>query len=265
METGWNPAVKDLAPRHAAEAGRAGRCMAGGADIRAVGRSIIVPGPDKDPRLRHMRYFVNARGVDAGVLSIKDLSGWKGSGEKGRILSTGTLNTCETFILNAALADQGVSTDKLEWIQFDGDVAKIQALKLDQVDLIGVHPPFYDAAEEAGLTQIGDSADANLGEATGVYLYYFSNGFIRDHPEEVGAFVRALTRAQQYANAHIEETARWTGEFIGQEVKGNHYYSETTKIDEVTVGPWVEDLKKNNLIPKDFKVTDLLTHQFESR
>lgn len=111
-----------------------------------------------------------------------------------------------------------------------------------------MHPPFFDAATEAGLTQVGDSSDAGLGEATGVYLYYFSNTFIEQHKDKVAGFVRAMTKAQKWANANKEETAKLTGEFIGQEVKGNHYYSETTVIDETSIKPWIDDLEKTGTI-----------------
>jgi ABC-type nitrate/sulfonate/bicarbonate transport system substrate-binding protein len=235
----------------------------GGAEIKAVGRSIIEPDLDKDPRLRHMRYYVNPEAEDAGVKAIADLANYK---EGEQLKSAGYQDTCESFILNKALDANGVPRDKLEWITFDADVAKIEALKLGQVDIIGVHPPFYDAAAEAGLVQIGDSSEAGLGEATGVYLYYFSNKFIEEHPDEVAGFVRAVTKAQQYANANIEETAKWTGEFINQEVKGNHYYSETTEIDEATILPWIEDLEVTGTLPKGaVKVTDIITHQFEAK
>ncbi|MFV0529357.1 MAG: ABC transporter substrate-binding protein [Lachnospiraceae bacterium] len=233
----------------------------GGAEVTAVGRSIIEPDEDADPRLRHMWYFVSQEAADAGVETLADLAEYK---EGETIKSAGHENTCETFILNKALDASGVDRDKLEWISFDGDTQKIQALKLGQIDLIGVHPPFYDAADEAGLVKIGDSSEADLGEATGVYLYYFSNEFIEEHPEEVAGFVRAMTKAQQYANEHLEETAEWTGEFINQEVRGNHYYSETTAIDEDSILPWIEDLEDSGTIPKGaVKVTDIITHQFE--
>ncbi|MDR2163790.1 MAG: ABC transporter substrate-binding protein [Clostridiales Family XIII bacterium] len=233
----------------------------GGADIRAVGRSIIEPSEDKDPRLRHMWYYVTPEAAEAGVKTIADLAAYK-DGEK--LKSAGYQDTCESFIINKALDYYKVPRDKLEWITFDSDLSKIEALKLGQVDLIGVHPPFYDAADEAGLVKIGDSSEAHLGEATGVYLYYFSNKFIDEHPDEVAGFVRALTKAQQYANANLEETAKWTGEFINQEVKGNHYYSETTEIDEATILPWIEDLETSGTLqPGAIKVTDIITHQFE--
>ena len=234
----------------------------GGSDIRAVGRSIIEPGPDVDPKLRHMRYFVNKDAVAAGVKEWKDLQTYKGS---EKIKSAGYINTCEDFIVNKISDVKGVSRDKYEWVTFDSDLQKIQALKLGQIDLIGVHPPFFDAATEAGLVQIGDSSDAGLGEATGVYLYYFSNTFIEQHKDEVAGFVRAMTKAQKWANANKEETAKLTGEFIGQEVKGNHYYSETTVIDEASIKPWIDDLEKTGTIPAGaVKITDIITHEFET-
>ncbi|MDR3321287.1 MAG: ABC transporter substrate-binding protein, partial [Synergistaceae bacterium] len=199
----------------------------GGAKVKAVGRSIIEPNDSVDPRLRHMRYYVSREAYGAGVKTIADLAKYK---EGQKLSSAGNVNSCEGFILNKALDVNGVPRDKLEWTIFDADIGKIQALKIGQIDLIGVHPPFYDAAVEAGLVQIGDSSDAKLGETAGVYLYFFSNEFIEKHPKEVGGFVRAMTKAQQWANSNLEETAKWTGEFIGQEVKGNHYYSETTEI-----------------------------------
>ena len=234
----------------------------GGAQIKAVGRSIIEPEESADPRLRHMWYFVTQEAYDAGVKTIADLASYKGS---EKLKSAGYADTCETFILNKDLDAAGVPREKLEWITFETDISKIQALSLKQVDVIGVHPPFYDAAAEAGLVKIGDSSEAGLGEATGVYLYYFSDDFIAKHPDEVGGFVRAMTKAQKWANANLEQTARWTGEFIKQEVKGNHFYSETTVIDESTVQPWLDDLISTGTLAKgDIEIADFITHQFEA-
>ncbi|ABR32803.1 ABC transporter substrate-binding protein [Clostridium beijerinckii] len=235
----------------------------GGSKIKAVGRSIIEPGPGVDPKLRHMRFYVNKDAVAAGVKTWNDLTNYKGN---EKLKSAGYTNTCEDFIPNKISDAKGVSRDKFEWITFETDLQKIEALKLGQVDIIGVHPPFFDAAQEAGLTQIADSSEAGLGEATGVYLYYFSDSFIEKHPDKVAAFVKAMTKAQKWANANVEETAKLTSEFIGTEVKGNHYYSETTKIDEQTINPWIEDLENTGAIPKGaIKVDDIITHKFEAQ
>lgn len=235
----------------------------GGSKIKAVGRSIIEPGPEVNPKLRHMRFYVNKDAVAAGVKTWSDLTNYKGN---EKLKSAGYTNTCEDFIPNNISDAKGVSRDKFEWITFESDLQKIQALKLGQLDIIGVHPPFFDAAEEAGLTQIADSSEAGLGEATGVYLYYFSDSFIEKNSDKVAAFVRAMTKAQKWANANVEETAKLTSEFIGTEVKGNHYYSETTEINEETIKPWIEDIENSGAIPKGaIKVDDIITHKFEAK
>jgi ABC-type nitrate/sulfonate/bicarbonate transport system substrate-binding protein len=237
----------------------------GGAKVKAVGRSIIEPDPeaigDTEGRLLHMWYYVNDDAWNAGVKTIEGLNNYK-SGTK--LKSAGWTNTCESFILENIFDKNNVPRSNFEWIGMDADTSKIQALKLGQVDIIGVHPPFYDAAEEAGLHKIADSWDAGLGEATGTYLYFFSDEFIAAYPDKVQAFVRALDKAQKWANAHREETAKYTGEFIGQEVRGNHYYSETTEIPEDGIMPWIDDLVKSGALKEgEIQVSDIVTHQFE--
>jgi ABC-type nitrate/sulfonate/bicarbonate transport system substrate-binding protein len=237
----------------------------GGAKVKAVGRSIIEPDPDAigdtEHRLLHMWYYVNDDAWNAGVKTVADLGGYK-SGEK--LKSAGWTNTCESFILENIFDKNRVPRSNFEWIGMDSDTSKIEALKLGQVDIIGVHPPFYDAAEEAGLHKIADSWDAGLGEATGTYLYFFSDDFIEEYPDKVQAFVRALDKAQKWANANREETAKLTGEFIGQEVKGNHYYSETTVIPEDGIKPWIDDLVKSGTLKEgEIEIGDIVTHQFE--
>jgi ABC-type nitrate/sulfonate/bicarbonate transport system substrate-binding protein len=237
----------------------------GGAKVKAVGRSIIEPDPeaigDTEGRLLHMWYYVNDDAWNAGVKTIADLNDYK-SGTK--LKSAGWTNTCESFILENIFDKNDVARSNFEWIGMDADTSKIQALKLGQVDIIGVHPPFYDAAEEAGLHKIATSWDAGLGEATGTYLYFFSDAFIAEHPDKVQAFVRALDKAQKWANANKEATAKYTGDFIGQEVRGNHYYSENTEIPEDGIQPWIDDLVKSGALEEgEIKVSDIVTHQFE--
>lgn len=238
----------------------------GGAKVKAVGRSIIEPDPevigDTEGRLLHMWYYVNDDAWNAGVKTIADLNEYK-SGTT--LKSAGWTNTCESFILETIFDNNNVARSNFEWIGMDDDTSKIEALKLGQVDIIGVHPPFYDAAEEAGLHKIADSWDAGLKEATGTYLYFFSDEFIEKYPDKVQSFVNALAKAQTWANANKEETAKLTSEFIGQEVKGNHYYSENTEIPEDGIQPWIDDLVKSGTLKADeIKVSDIVTHQFET-
>lgn len=233
----------------------------GGAKVIGVERSIIEPTPDKSERLRHMWYYVNK---DSGIKTWADFKNYK-PGQK--IKFGGWPNSCEDLIANKVFDKLEIPRDRFEWVTFETDLEQVQALKQGLIDVTMVHPPFYDAAEEAGLVKIGDSSDSGLGEAAGAYLYYFSTDFVEKHPEQIKGFVRAMLKAQKWANANMEQTAKWTGEFIGMEVKGNHYYSETSKIDEASIQPWIDDLLTNGLIKQGdpgSKVTDVITHAFEA-
>lgn len=230
---------------------------AGGAKVRGVARSIIEPGPDKDPRLRHMRAYVSPQ---SGIKSFADLKNF--SEDKVKI-SGSAKNSCPEFLGNKIAENSGVSRDKLEWIIMP-DIQAVQAAKQGILTVAFVHPPFYKAAEDAGLTLIADSSEANLGEAAGVYLYYFSDDFIKNNPDTVRRFVRAITKAQIWANNNLEQTAKWTEEFIGVPVTGNHYYSDNANMPEEQIIPWIADLEDNGLLPKEkIKPSDIITHDFE--
>ncbi|HWQ72721.1 MAG TPA: ABC transporter substrate-binding protein [Desulfitobacteriaceae bacterium] len=234
--------------------------VAGGAKIKGVGRSIVEPGPEVDPKYRHMRWFVKA---DTGIKTWKDLIDYK----KGQKLSAnGLIPTCTTFLLSTITDKTGIGRDRLNFVAFDTDQAALQALQQGNIDIAGVHPPFYKMAADAGLTLVGDSSDAGLGTAAGIYLYYFTDDYISKNPDTIKKFLNAMTKAQNWSNENPDEAAQITADFIGAPASGSHYYSKTTDIPEEQVQPWIDDLvNSGNLKPGEVKLSDMLTHQFEQR
>jgi len=234
--------------------------VAGGAPIKAIGRAIIEPGPEVDPKFRHMRWFVRA---DSGIKSWEDLKNYK-SGQK--INHNGLAPSCVTFIASKIFDKYEIGRDRLNFINFDTDQAALQALQQGNLDVACVHPPFYKLAEESGLTLIGDSSDAGLGEAAGLYLYYFTEKFIKEKPDIVHRFARAMQKAQVWANNNPDEAAKITADFIGSNGNASHWYATSTVIDEEQVKPWIEDLVINGKLKEgQIKISDLITHQFEVR
>jgi len=232
--------------------------IAGGATIKAVGRAIIEPGPEVDPKFRHMRWFVKA---DSGIKSWEDLVDYK----KGRKLNhNGLAPNCTTFVASTIFDKYGIGRDRLNFINFDTDQAALQALEQGNIDIACVHPPFYKLAEDSGLTLIGDSSDAGLGEAAGLYLYYFTDDFIEKNPDIVLKFAKAMQEAQVWSNNNTDEAARITADFIGSNGNASHWYASSTVMDEEQIKPWVNDLVVNGKL-KDgqVKISDLLTHKFE--
>ncbi len=233
--------------------------VAGGAKIKGIGRAIIEPiDPKVDARFRHMRWFVKP---DSGIKNWKDLVNYK----KGKNLTiNGLAPSCTTF-LSTTIADRyKIGRKRIEFVQFDTDQAALQAVSQGNIDIAAVHPPFYKLAADAGLTLIGDSSDAGLGEAAGLYLYYFTDAYIKKNPDIVQRFARAMKKAQIWANEHPEEATQITSDFIGVKADGSHYYSKNTVIPEKDVQIWIDDLVLNGKLKKgQVKLANLLTHKFE--
>ena len=233
--------------------------VAGGAAVKGVGRSIIEPvDPSVDSKFRHMRWFVKP---DTGIKSWEDLVNYK-KGEKLTI--NGLAPNCGTFISTTIFDKYGIGRDRIEFVQFDTDQAALQAVEQGGLDIAVVHPPFYKLAEDSGLTLIGDSSDAGLGEAAGIYLYYFRNDYIEKNPDTVKKFLRAMKKAQIWANENPDQAAKITSDFIGVEASGSHYYAATTVINEDHIKPWVDDLVVTGKLKEgQIKMADMLTHEFE--
>ena len=231
---------------------------AGGAKLRGVVRGVLEPGPELDPRLRHMFWYVNPK---SGIKSFADLKNRKGKVK----FSTITNNICADFLANLIADKYGVPRSKIEWVSMP-DIQAIQALKQGLVDVAGVHPPFYKGMDDAGAVKIADSSDPGLGPTAGLTFYYFSEDFIKKNPEAVRRFAKAIARGQKWANDHLAETAKWTSEAIGVPVTGNHFYGSDNQIIDSQIVPWLADLEQSGVIPKGkIKPSDIVTHEFEQQ
>jgi ABC-type nitrate/sulfonate/bicarbonate transport system substrate-binding protein len=232
---------------------------AGGAQVSGVLQGNIEPtNPKIDVKFRHMWWFVNPS-KHPNIQRFADLKTIPGKIK----ISTITRNTCADFN-NSKIADRyGIPRDKFEWVTMP-DVQAIQALKLGLVDISPVHPPFYYGMSQAGARKVADTFESGLGQSAGLTYYIFRDDFIHKYPEQVAAFARAMVKAQKWANDNPEKAQKVTEEAIGVPVTGNHYYSETVRIDESLTAPWIKDLEDNKVIPRG-KVTSstLATHDIE--
>jgi ABC-type nitrate/sulfonate/bicarbonate transport system substrate-binding protein len=232
--------------------------IAGGAKIKGVVRSGIDPTPEKDPKLRHMFWYVNPK-INPEIHSFADLN--KLSGQLK--FSVITNNSCSDFLANNIADNSGVARDKIEWVTMP-DVQSVQALKQGLVTVAGVHPPFYKSMEDAGMVKIADSLDAGFGIAGGIGYYYFTIDFIDKHPDIIQKFARAITKGQRWANEHPEEARKMTEDWIHVPVNATHYYATDTKIVESEIDPWIADLEKSGVLPKGkLKSSDLIIHAFD--
>jgi ABC-type nitrate/sulfonate/bicarbonate transport system substrate-binding protein len=229
----------------------------GGAKLKGVFAIGIDPTPDLDPKLRHMNWYVNPK-VDPGIKTFDDIQK-----KEGKVKITAiTRNTCTEFLTNRIADAKGIARSKIELVTMP-DVQAVQALKQGLITVGAVHPPYYKSMEDAGMVKIADSLDANLGIAGGFGFYYFNTSFIEKNPEVVRKFGRAMIKAQKYANEHPEEARKMTEAWIKVPVNATHYYGTELDFDDKNVEPWLQDLREHNLLPKDFKVSNIAIHIYK--
>lgn len=232
---------------------------AGGAKITGVVQGGIEPTDPKIPeKFRHMWWYVNPT-KSPNVKSFADLKNLPGKIK----IATITRNICADFETNLLADKYGIPRDKFEWVAMP-DIQAIQALKQGLIQVSIPHPPFYKGMADAGMKKIADTFETGLGASAGVTFYFFRDEFIKQHPDKVAAFSRAVIKGQRWANANPEKSAKMTEEAIGVPVTGNHYYSTAITVDEKLIAPWLKDLEDNKVIPKG-KVTtsNLITHDIE--
>lgn len=229
----------------------------GGAKIKGVVAAGIDPTPDKDPKLRHMNWYVNPQ-INPTIHSFTDLNSLPGKLKFTLITS----NTCSDFLASNIADRQGLARTKIEWVTMP-DIQAVQALKQGLTTVAGVHPPYYKSMEDAGMVKIADSLDAGVGIAGGLGYYYFTEDYIKNNPEIIQKFARAIAKGQKWANDNPEEARKMTEDWIKVPVNATHYYASTTQVDEALINPWIAELENAGVLPKGkIKSSDLVVHAF---
>lgn len=233
--------------------------VAGGAKIKAVTLGEVDPPSSVDPKFRHMRY------VSSEKFAGKTLKEYVESKKGQKITVSGTAPSCNTFILNQIFVHAGLDPSQIQYVAFETDTAAIQAVQQGNLDIAGIHPPFYKLANDSKLTLLADSADTGLGAASGVSTYYFTDKFIDENPEAVQRFVNAIKKAQDWINDNTDESVKLTAEYIGQPVNATHYFFDEKGLPAELFQPWIDDLVQSGALKKDqVKTSDLVTAKFSA-
>jgi ABC-type nitrate/sulfonate/bicarbonate transport system substrate-binding protein len=239
--------------------------IAGGAKIKGVTLGDVDPDPDSDvdPKYRHMRFYLSPT---TGVNSLQELVELRQS-QGQQITINGLAPTCTTFIADNAFEHLGFSRDLITYVYFDADVAAVQAAQQGNIDIVGVHPPFYKLCADSELIQIFDTSDTGFGAAAGSLAYYFTEEFIANNPEAVGRFVRAIKKAQAWSvkPENAAEAIQLTQDYIGQPVNAVHYYYSGSGFPSTLIQPWIDDLVITGFLqPGQLSVSDLIVKDFDS-
>jgi len=235
----------------------------GGAPIRGVVTSGVEP-PDEidDISLQHMWWIVNKNGPYQSWEDVKAASD-RGKKIKIQLLS---LNNCNDFLTDIIVDKYKLNKKNILYITMP-DAEGVLSLKRQLVDIIAPHPPYFKAAEETGVAKVLTTSREVAGKHAGTNLYYFADNFINDpaNHEAIKRFVKAIKKAERYANDNPKQAEQWTEEGLGVPVQATHYYARNGAIDDEGIQFWIDGAIKSGALPADtkIKVSDVITHEFD--
>ena len=187
------------------------------------------------------------------------------NGHKPKI-AIGALGICSDLENNAWFLKHNLTKNDFEYTIIP-DPQQEQALRQGLIDVAVLHPPFYTAAEaHGGVRVIETSYDTllnKLGSAGGLSLLYFTDDFIKNHPNDVRAFTKAYKDAERWSNDHPKESGELTAKNVGLPMANSHYYSYSGAINDSEIQQWIDVMVANGDIPAGkYKPSDLYTTEF---
>ncbi len=110
-------------------------------------------------------------------------------------------NTIVEYLAVKMLEKQGISPQQTRWIEAKNIPIRLQMLMEGQVPAAALPEPLVTFAEKKGARILVD--DAGMGISDTVLV--FTDDFLKQHPEQVRAFLKAVGKGADYLNNHPEE------------------------------------------------------------
>ncbi len=206
----------------------------------------IQPGPELDLYDDTGVYV----GPDSGIDSLADL--------EGKSIAVNARKANLEATVSKALLDEGVDPASINWVALDF-TSMVEALKNGEVDAAVPVNPFTLRADEAGMVRIASPATAFFGPGASSF-WLTSEQFASEEPEVVAGFQRAVLRANEYANAHLDESIAAGVEVAGLDIPvekaGKIYWP--TEVSQENVDLIAENLVEIGFLPEETEVGDVI-------
>ncbi len=224
------------------------KAVLAGAKLKAV-----APGMVDHPEFPHVQYLVKE---GSPINSYKDLIGKK--------VAISGYSECSDGYITWWLRKNNLPTN-VEWVVMPGPQME-QALKQGLVDMTTSHPPFAgQTMRNGGVKRIGISYDIVQSPAGGLSIRGFSEKFIKENPQVVKGFVRALYRSRIWINNNQVEAAKIAARLLNMKPEdvSVFYYDEHPTIEDSYIATWFKLAVDNKLWKEGaIKTTDIYTNAY---
>lgn len=132
----------------------------------------------------------------SGIADMKDLAGKK--------IAVPELKGQPDGTITSVLHEQGVDTSGIEWIKL-GFQPALDALKSDQIDAAFLVSPFSIQADSLGLKRVMNPSVSFFPKGSATTSWAGNSNWVKNNPETVAKFQRAMAKAAEWANANLDE------------------------------------------------------------
>jgi ABC-type nitrate/sulfonate/bicarbonate transport system substrate-binding protein len=185
-------------------------------------KGVVASGyePSKENIMKHHMHWLVLN--SSSYHTIQDLVA---KGHKPKI-AVGSLGICADLENNAWFRQHNLTKDSFEYTIVP-DPQQEEALRQGLIDVAVLHPPFYTAAEAHGGVRVIETSYDTLpsdknGSVAGLSLLYFTDDFIKNHPDDVRKFIKAFKEAERWSNDHPNESGELTAKDIGLSTANAH-------------------------------------------
>jgi len=223
--------------------------IAAGAKIKAV-----IANTETTEERPHMTYVVRE---DGPIKSAKDMVGKK--------LAIYAYGGCNEYTPYEYLRKNGISDPKGKFqIVIVPAGKEEEALRRGEVDIAGIHDSPENILKHGGGVRVLFTDYDVWGTVGGATPSYFSENFIKEKPDVVRRYVKAMAKTINWVNANPEQAAEISARRLKVDpgiVRAN-YYAPDGIIKEDSVQVWIDLLKDYGEITKDIKLEDVYTNEF---
>ncbi|HWR09131.1 ABC transporter substrate-binding protein [Sporomusa sp.] len=222
--------------------------ISAGAKIKAV-----VAGTETTKEIPHMVYVTLD---NSPVKSARDMVGKK--------VGIPTIGGCNEYTPYAYLKKNGIESPKgkIEVIVMP-EANLEQALRQGDIDVAGFHKNPNFLVARGGIKVLFTDYDV-FGTIGGGTPFYFSEKFIKEKPDVVKRFVKAIAKANDWADANQQQAIDITVKRANVDPKllRTGYFAPKGIIQPETATMWIDLLKEFGEIKNDVKPEQIFTNEF---
>ncbi len=183
----------------------------------------------------------------------------------GKRVGIAAFGGCNEYTTYAYLLKKGIDNPKGKFnISIIQSPPKLkQALSQGEIDIAGIHENPDNVLKNGDLKILFTDYDI-WQEVGGATPYYFSEKFIKEHPDVVRRFVRVIAKTNNWVNANPDKAREVTakrGKVDISTIRRSNFAADAI-IKEDTVQVWIDLLVKFKEIKPGIKPEDIYTNEF---